>query len=90
VLDEVRINLDLGVLNDSVHRWWLSACDSARDPEGRRRTHARAATSLAGDFLTGFTSGFTVAAVAAGAAAFLAFVLAPGRPVTTSPALDAS
>src|ERR1017187_3038406 len=35
VLDEVRVNLDLGVLNDFVHRWWISACDSARDPEGR-------------------------------------------------------
>jgi hypothetical protein len=37
VLDEVRVNLDLGVLNDFVHRWWISACDSAHDPEGRRR-----------------------------------------------------
>lgn len=42
VLDEVRVNLDLGVLNDFVHRWWISACDSAHDPEGRRRMHARA------------------------------------------------
>src|SRR5690242_9007630 len=33
VPDEVRVNLDLGVLNDFVHRWWISACDSARDPE---------------------------------------------------------
>lgn len=32
VLDEVWVNLDLGVLNDFVHRWWISACDSARDP----------------------------------------------------------
>jgi hypothetical protein len=31
VLDEVRVNLDLGVLNDFVHRWRMSACDSARD-----------------------------------------------------------
>src|SRR6185312_14419119 len=23
VLDEVRVNLDLGVLNDFVHRWWI-------------------------------------------------------------------
>ena len=37
VLDEARVNLDHGVLNDFVHRWWVSACDSARDPEGRRR-----------------------------------------------------
>jgi hypothetical protein len=49
VLDEVRVNLDLGVLNDFVHRWWISACDSARDPEGRRRMHARADQILAGE-----------------------------------------
>src|SRR3954470_17222252 len=42
VLDEVRVNLDLGVLNDFVHRWWISACDSVRDPDGRRQMHARA------------------------------------------------
>jgi hypothetical protein len=48
VLDEVRVNLDLGVLNDFVHRWWISACDSARDPEGRRRMHTRADEVLAG------------------------------------------
>jgi Family of unknown function (DUF6247) len=42
VLDEVGVTLDLGVLSDFVHRWWISACDSARDPEGRRRMHARA------------------------------------------------
>jgi hypothetical protein len=49
VLDEVRVSLDLGVLNDFVHRWWISARDSARDPEGRRRMHARAAQILAGE-----------------------------------------
>lgn len=49
VLDEVRVNLDLGVLNDFVHRWWISACDSARDPEGRRHMHARAERVLAGE-----------------------------------------
>jgi hypothetical protein len=49
VLDEVRVNLDLGVLNDFVHRWWISACDSARDPEGRRRMHARAGQVVAGE-----------------------------------------
>jgi Family of unknown function (DUF6247) len=49
VLDEVRVNLDLGVLNDFVHRWWLSACDSGRDPEGRRRMHALADRILAGE-----------------------------------------
>jgi hypothetical protein len=48
VLDEVRVSLDLGVLNDFVHRWWISACDSARDLEGRRRMHARAEQVLAG------------------------------------------
>lgn len=49
VLDEVRVKLDLGVLNDFVHRWWISACDSARDPEGRRHMHARAEQVLAGE-----------------------------------------
>ena len=49
VLDEVRVNLDLAVRNDFVHRWWISACDSARDPEGRRRMHARAEQVLAGE-----------------------------------------
>jgi Family of unknown function (DUF6247) len=49
VLDKVRVNLDLGVLNDFVHRWWISACDSAQDPEGRQRMHARAEQVLAGE-----------------------------------------
>lgn len=49
VLDEVRVNLDLGALNDFVHRWWISACDSARDPEGRRQMHARAGQVTAGE-----------------------------------------
>jgi hypothetical protein len=49
VLDEVKVNLDLGVLNDFVHRWWISACDSVRDPDGRRRMHARADQVLAGE-----------------------------------------
>jgi hypothetical protein len=49
VLDEVRVNLDLGALNDFVHRWWVSACDSAHDPEGRRRMHARADQVAAGE-----------------------------------------
>lgn len=52
VLDEVRVNLDVSALNDFVHRWWISACDSARDPEGRRRMHARAEQVLAGDVAT--------------------------------------
>jgi hypothetical protein len=49
VLDEVRVNLDLGVLNDFVHRWRISACDSARDPDGRRLMHTRAEQVLAGE-----------------------------------------
>jgi hypothetical protein len=49
VLDEVGVNLDLGVMNDFLHRWSISACDSARDPEGRQRMHARAEQVLAGD-----------------------------------------
>jgi hypothetical protein len=49
VLDEVRVSLDLAVLNDFVHRWWISACDSAQDPEGRRHMHVRADQVLAGE-----------------------------------------
>lgn len=41
VLDEVRVSLDLASLNDFVHRWWISACDSVRDADGRRQMHAR-------------------------------------------------
>jgi hypothetical protein len=44
--NEIRVNFDLGVLNDFVHRWWISACDSAHDPGGRRRMHARAGNGL--------------------------------------------
>jgi Family of unknown function (DUF6247) len=49
VLDEVRVSLDLGALNAFVHRWWISACDSAHDPEGRRLMHVRAERVLAGE-----------------------------------------
>ncbi|GII85244.1 hypothetical protein Ssi03_32340 [Sphaerisporangium siamense] len=49
VLDEVRVTLDLGALNDFVHRWWITACDSAKDPEGRRQMHAKAAQILTGE-----------------------------------------
>jgi Family of unknown function (DUF6247) len=49
VLDEVRVNLDLGVLNDFVHRWWISACDSVSDLDGRRQMHARADQVRAGE-----------------------------------------
>ncbi|WP_433217662.1 DUF6247 family protein [Microtetraspora malaysiensis] len=49
VLDEVRVSLDLAALNTFVHRWWISACDSARDPEGRRQMHARIMRILAGE-----------------------------------------
>ncbi len=49
VLDEVRVSLDLGVLNAFVHRWWITACDSVRDPEGRRQMHARVERVMAGE-----------------------------------------
>lgn len=49
VLSEVGVSLDLGALSNFVHRWWISACDSVRDPEGRRRMHAHAAQILAGE-----------------------------------------
>lgn len=48
VLDEVRVSLELGALNAFVHRWWISACDSVRDPEGRRQMHDRAEQVLSG------------------------------------------
>ncbi|MGP3919186.1 DUF6247 family protein [Nonomuraea sp. 10N515B] len=48
VLDDVRVSLDLGVLSAFVHRWWISACDSVKDPEGRRQMHSRAERALAG------------------------------------------
>ncbi|GLW24473.1 hypothetical protein Mame01_45160 [Microbispora amethystogenes] len=48
MLDEVRVSLDLGTLDAFVHRWWISACDSVRDPEGRRQMHDRAVQVLAG------------------------------------------
>ncbi|NAS21440.1 hypothetical protein GT755_07035 [Herbidospora sp. NEAU-GS84] len=43
VLTEVRASLDLGRLNEFVHTWWLIACDSVRDPVGRRDMYERAA-----------------------------------------------
>ncbi|GAA3205255.1 DUF6247 family protein [Nonomuraea roseoviolacea] len=49
VLDEVRVSRDLGALNAFVHRWWISACDTAKDPEGRRPMHVRAQQALAGE-----------------------------------------
>jgi hypothetical protein len=49
VLDEVRVSLDLGALNDFVHRWWISACDSVKDPGGRRQMHVRAEQILVGE-----------------------------------------
>lgn len=49
VLDEVRVSLDLGPLNAFVHRWWISACDSVKDPGGRLEMHARAERVLAGE-----------------------------------------
>ncbi|GAB1819437.1 DUF6247 family protein [Herbidospora sp. RD11066] len=52
VLDEVRVSLDLGALNNFVHRWWISACDSIQDPEGRREMHLKAERALAGEAIT--------------------------------------
>ncbi|MFD9949929.1 DUF6247 family protein [Nonomuraea sp. NPDC059023] len=49
VLDEVRVSLDLGALSAFVHRWWISACDSVKDPEGRRQMHIRAEQVMAGE-----------------------------------------
>ncbi|MEV4160089.1 DUF6247 family protein [Nonomuraea dietziae] len=49
VLDEVRVSLDLGALNAFAHRWWISVCDSTKDPESRRHMHARAERALAGE-----------------------------------------
>ncbi|MEV4216653.1 DUF6247 family protein [Nonomuraea sp. NPDC049725] len=49
VLDEVRVSLDFGALNAFVHRWWISACDTAKDPEGRRQMHIRAQQAMAGE-----------------------------------------
>ncbi|WP_262849294.1 DUF6247 family protein [Sphaerisporangium corydalis] len=49
VLDEVRVSLDLGALNDFVHRWWISACDTVKDPGGRRQMHVRAEQILTGE-----------------------------------------
>lgn len=42
VLDEVRVSLDLAVLNEFVHRWWIMAADSVRDPDGRRQMYTTA------------------------------------------------
>lgn len=49
VLDEVKVSLDLGALHTFVHRWWISACDTAKDPEGRRQMHVRVRQALAGE-----------------------------------------
>jgi hypothetical protein len=51
VLAEVQVGLDLDALNAFIHRWWISACDSVRDPEGRQRMPARAQQSLSGETL---------------------------------------
>ncbi|XVQ16308.1 DUF6247 family protein [Spirillospora sp. CA-255316] len=52
VLDAVRVSLNLAVLNDFIHRWWITACDSARDAEGRRQMHTQAERALAGEPVT--------------------------------------
>ncbi len=43
VLAEVRASLDLGRLSEFIHTWWLIACDSAKDQQGRRDVYERAA-----------------------------------------------
>ncbi|MFF4125709.1 DUF6247 family protein [Microbispora rosea] len=43
VLAEVRASLDLGRLSEFIHTWWLIACDSVKDPQGRRDVYERAA-----------------------------------------------
>ncbi|MFD1933677.1 DUF6247 family protein [Nonomuraea mangrovi] len=43
VLAEVRASLDLGRLSEFIHTWWLVACDSIKDPQGRRDLYERAA-----------------------------------------------
>ncbi|GII27574.1 DUF6247 family protein [Planotetraspora mira] len=43
VLAEVRASLDLGRLNEFIHTWWLVACDSIKDQQGRRDLYERAA-----------------------------------------------
>ncbi|WP_067823539.1 DUF6247 family protein [Actinomadura kijaniata] len=48
VLDEVRVSLDLGSLNEFVHRWWITACASVADPVGREGMHTRADQVRAG------------------------------------------
>ncbi|TQS29058.1 DUF6247 family protein [Microbispora sp. KK1-11] len=42
VLAEVRASLDLGRLSEFIHTWWLIACDSLKDPQGRRDLYQRA------------------------------------------------
>lgn len=42
ILEELRVSLDLSVLTEFVHRWWITAVDATRDPEGRRRMHETA------------------------------------------------
>ncbi|WP_245647132.1 DUF6247 family protein [Microtetraspora niveoalba] len=41
VLAEVRASLDLGRLNEFIHTWWLIACDSVKDPQGRGDVYER-------------------------------------------------
>ena len=43
VLAEVRASLDLGRLSEFIHTWWLIACDSIEDPQGRRALYERSA-----------------------------------------------
>ncbi|MEU7693343.1 DUF6247 family protein [Microbispora hainanensis] len=42
VLAEVRASSDLSLLREFIHTWWLIACDSVKDPQGRRDLYERA------------------------------------------------
>lgn len=37
VVTQAHAARDWSALDDFIHRWWLMAIDSLRDPEGRRR-----------------------------------------------------
>ncbi|PZG47584.1 hypothetical protein C1I98_13165 [Spongiactinospora gelatinilytica] len=47
VLAEVRVQLDAARLAAFIDTWWLIACDSVKDPQGRSEMHERAAHATA-------------------------------------------
>ncbi|WP_246649717.1 hypothetical protein [Nonomuraea coxensis] len=58
MLDEVRVSLDLRALNAFVHRWWICACGTAKDPRGAVRcTSAPSRPWPANPFLMGGRGG---------------------------------